>query len=159
MVAIPQLTELNITQLSMFLRRMFKANPGLREFLGDTIVQHVFEDAPASTQTASSHDIHFGGRLNDLSADRGYSTESESDGEQSDNGDVKEPLSITYAHLDTTILMLQYLCIFRLSLQPDYYTHRRVLLSADRFAAALRRKLYEKKVKLNVSLSIDCFAI
>lgn len=43
--AIPQLRELSATQLSMFLRRLFKSSPGLREFVSDEVVHTIFEDA------------------------------------------------------------------------------------------------------------------
>ncbi|KAI6205554.1 hypothetical protein M3Y94_00805500 [Aphelenchoides besseyi] len=53
--AVPQVSDLTVTQLSMFLRRLFKSTPGLREFVGDGVMSHIFEDASPQTTAAVEH--------------------------------------------------------------------------------------------------------
>lgn len=60
MSTIPQTSELTLTQLSMVLRRALKASNGLREFVSDTVLQYIFEDAPSQTPlTLDNERIHF----------------------------------------------------------------------------------------------------
>lgn len=53
MCAIPQLTELTLTQLSMVLRRALKSSPGLKDFVSDEVLQHIFEDVTSQTPLTS----------------------------------------------------------------------------------------------------------
>ncbi|KAI6173335.1 hypothetical protein M3Y98_01070500 [Aphelenchoides besseyi] len=125
--AIPQVSDLTVTQLSMFLRRLFKSTPGLREFVGDGVMSHIFEDASPQTTAAVEHPTP------DLGNDKEYATESESEqleDELQDESREKPEISV------------------RTSAQPDFYHTRRTILSADYFATSLLRTIMDKQERL-----------
>jgi hypothetical protein len=97
MSTIPQLSELTITQLSMVLRRALKSSSGLREFVSDEVLQHIFEDATTSQTpiTSESDKIH---QFPDLPNEPNCLTDHETDVSDEDDteSNFKYELSIRF---------------------------------------------------------------
>lgn len=144
---IPQLPELTITQLSMVLRRILKSSSGLREFVSDDVLQHIFEDANSQTPLTVDGDRipHFP----DLSNEPDCVTDHETDvSDEETNVKKRRDMPVRYPFVVVDSVLTVNLSNSR---QPDFYSVRRHLISADRYAATLLWRLVEKQNKVKVT--------
>ncbi|CAD5234727.1 unnamed protein product [Bursaphelenchus xylophilus] len=133
-VSIPQLSELSMTQLSMFLRRLFKMTPGLRDFVSDEVVQTIFEDFEPRSSSAmgAADDVPNEDFLNVPTVyESGAETEPEY---EYHNGSDEENSGVNKAELPVSQ-----------SIQPAYYRIRRRIMEADNCIALQIRKVIEKR--------------
>ncbi|CAD5229073.1 unnamed protein product [Bursaphelenchus okinawaensis] len=136
---IPQLAELSMTQFSMFLRRIFKSEPGLTDFVSDEVLKSLFEDFESGAGSVmednaenSEEELTNG----EVFYEAGEETESEmersSDEENNESNQHELPISD--------------------SMQPAFYRTRRGIIQADRCIALQMRKLMERRDKFKANL-------
>lgn len=103
--AVPQISELTVTQLSMFLRRLFKSTAGLREFIGEGVLSHIFEDASPQASVVTDQQPT---PATVQDAENATESESEQLDEEAENGAEKPEISIRQVLPDNSVELFRF---------------------------------------------------